>query len=959
MSESGLFDAIPASAQIAIEDLDFTSLQLLGKGAYAQVFRGKYQGKDVAVKRSTLDFSAINEGEEVLRFMMKEVPLWLQLDHPNVIKLLGFHKAEDFLLVMELAEVCLKHYLHPPFRRPSWHPVPWDECLRYSSHTVAGLQYLHARDIIHRDLKAENVLLSFPQSADNCSRVAMLADFGISRKLNSDGFLQTLSLLPRQQLGTPGWMAPEILASPSAQSKPIDVYALGVTLYEVLQPSRQWGYGGLAPTREALLRHERPPAPPADSLDPSQALFFQLVGHCWAQHPDDRPSLGFVAAVLQSLIAHDLPAASAVLSTRPLPYPASSPKAAPQAPDAPVFAQSAPPAPPPSSDFPYGALYPDLPASSFNPSALSLPAYILQRPSSHLPAQRHVVITGHHLAPIVRSSDPSFAAAAELVGADSSASAVKPTQCPRCLNFYGFFFNRQDTCRECKRTICRSCVRKCPCLVPNRATPRAASPQQGLKASGDYPLIERDGEQMLVTCFMLPFVDQEIFWLGFQNGVVGVSCFANLQALTVVYCNPLEALTQRVNSMVYCCSEGGEGAIWSASEGGTISVWSSRVHTVGGVLEANCTSGMMHISFGSFNPTSVSAPSSPVLTSVRLENGVLTWQPVGASAASASQGRLDITSEVIQLETTPDSLGIHIFTETQQDILLSILPRADAKPMILQWYTCLKNVLDTARSGPKIVRLATHQMPPYSGVFCLQRTGHTVWSAGTDFVLNEWGMVESSDMFNAGKLFFLEARRSIKIDITVLPPNVRTICGFVEVSPHVLWVIVGDRWLVLDLTKPSSPRWFSAPQQLAKFCAHALVHGPSGTPEIWTGDVEGRLCVWSVRSDPATGLYPEFDCELGRDRHDPESLRNNRVYQIAQPSQNELWMATNSGFIEAWSIRDRSMLPPALQPLPRGHAQAHSKAIWCIENLSRSSPNHSSVVWTSCRDQSLRRIRWS
>ncbi|GLI66130.1 hypothetical protein VaNZ11_009860 [Volvox africanus] len=175
--------------------------------------------------------------------------------------------------------------------------------LRLALDIAYGMSYIHSMGICHGDLKLSNVLLARSSDASALSRanpndmlagwVAKVCDFGLSRVLT--GGRTHVSTRP---YGTPTHMAPELWTK-GHMSQPADVYAFGITLWELATGERP--YKGLNAARilhRVLLNGDRPIMPLW--LSPS---YTRLVTSCWAQSPKDRPTFGEIVRHLEAMLA--------------------------------------------------------------------------------------------------------------------------------------------------------------------------------------------------------------------------------------------------------------------------------------------------------------------------------------------------------------------------------------------------------------------------------------------------------------------------------------------------------------------------------------------------------------------------------------------------------------------------------------------------------------------------------
>ncbi|CAM8908361.1 unnamed protein product [Rhodiola kirilowii] len=198
---------------------NFSDDNKLGQGGFGSVYKGKLaDGQEIAVKRL-----ATGSGQGDLEFK-NEVVLVAKLQHRNLVRLLGFcSKGQERLLIYKfVANASLDQFLFDPSRRLY---LDWERRNKIIGGVARGLLYLHEDSrlrIIHRDLKASNVLLDEEMHPK-------IADFGMARLCIMD---QTQGNTNRI-VGTYGYMAPEY-AMHGQFSVKSDVYSFGVLLLELV-----------------------------------------------------------------------------------------------------------------------------------------------------------------------------------------------------------------------------------------------------------------------------------------------------------------------------------------------------------------------------------------------------------------------------------------------------------------------------------------------------------------------------------------------------------------------------------------------------------------------------------------------------------------------------------------------------------------------------------------------------
>eukprot|EP01029_Cantina_marsupialis_P004278 TRINITY_DN1430_c1_g2_i1.p1 TRINITY_DN1430_c1_g2~~TRINITY_DN1430_c1_g2_i1.p1 ORF type:complete len:1159 (+),score=305.50 TRINITY_DN1430_c1_g2_i1:80-3556(+) len=199
------------------KSFDYRKGNLLGAGAFGQVYLGLHQGTGelIAVKMVHMishDQSSQTQFEE----LEQEIRLMKSLEHPNIVKYFGSKQTtEAFEIYMEYIPGGTLRSLLKKFGK-------FNEVLIkvYTKQILEGLDYLHRHRVLHRDIKGANILV-------DSSGICKLSDFGASRILNKITAGQQASMR-----GTPYWMAPEVVnqQSPGRQA---DIWSVGCTIIEM------------------------------------------------------------------------------------------------------------------------------------------------------------------------------------------------------------------------------------------------------------------------------------------------------------------------------------------------------------------------------------------------------------------------------------------------------------------------------------------------------------------------------------------------------------------------------------------------------------------------------------------------------------------------------------------------------------------------------------------------------
>ncbi|KAL2867873.1 serine/threonine-protein kinase [Aspergillus lucknowensis] len=227
------------SAKDVAELKDYQLGDCLGRGAFGSVYRALNwnTGETVAVKQIMLADLPKSE----LRVIMLEIDLLKNLDHPNIVKYHGFVKsAETLNIILEYCENGSLHSIAKNFGR-----FPETLVGVYMSQVLHGLLYLHDQGVIHRDIKGANILTTK-------EGLVKLADFGVASR--------TTGLSESSVVGTPYWMAPEVIELSGATTAS-DIWSLGCTVIELLEGKPPYYNLQPMPALFRIVNDDHPPLP--------------------------------------------------------------------------------------------------------------------------------------------------------------------------------------------------------------------------------------------------------------------------------------------------------------------------------------------------------------------------------------------------------------------------------------------------------------------------------------------------------------------------------------------------------------------------------------------------------------------------------------------------------------------------------------------------------------------------
>ena len=195
-------------------------LEILGGGSFGVVYKIEYKGKEYAVKKISKFQIDNNEDDYLKNALQREISILQKMSKfENSVQFYYFFEDEnDYILVLELCHSDLKKLLKEKGKFSS------SEIKYIMEGLNKPFKYMHNNDFIHRDIKPENIMIKYVDYSKK-KFIPKLADYGISRELDH-GTAST-------NVGTPRYMAPEILIGDSDYNDKSDLFSIGVMMYEL------------------------------------------------------------------------------------------------------------------------------------------------------------------------------------------------------------------------------------------------------------------------------------------------------------------------------------------------------------------------------------------------------------------------------------------------------------------------------------------------------------------------------------------------------------------------------------------------------------------------------------------------------------------------------------------------------------------------------------------------------
>lgn len=264
----------------------YTILGIVGRGGMASVYKAHHAALDRTVALKVMRASLTEDPEFVERFR-REARAIARLEHPNIVQVFDFDEIDgrSVLAMQYLEGGTLKDLI---VGRGA--PMPMQESAQVVRGIADALDHAHGSDIIHRDVKPSNVMLT------KGGRV-VVTDFGIAKIVGSSSTQYTATGVG---VGTPDYMSPE-----QGQGVPLDrrsdIYALGAVAYELLTGKVPFS----AETPMAvMIKHIRDPLPPPSAFNPAiRPAVESVIAKAMAKLPADRyATAGEFAAALEQAV---------------------------------------------------------------------------------------------------------------------------------------------------------------------------------------------------------------------------------------------------------------------------------------------------------------------------------------------------------------------------------------------------------------------------------------------------------------------------------------------------------------------------------------------------------------------------------------------------------------------------------------------------------------------------------
>jgi len=264
--KQGSFFKVECPFDWVVQYEDLVLIEKCGSGSFGEVWKGEWNSQEVAIKNVRIPMSHMDKN--LVDAFRDEVIMMSKLRHPHVLLFMGACIQPPHLSIV--TEWCENGTLYDYFHNKTSQELRFEELLEISKQIAIGMNYLHHKNVLHRDLKSTNILIDKYKNAK-------VADFGLSTILEK-------GKTTRDFVGTPNWMAPEVLRLEEYTEK-ADVFSYGVIIWEMVTKKLPFENLNRREIAEIVGRKaKREVIPPG--TNPKVA---RLIRDCWIHLPKRRP----------------------------------------------------------------------------------------------------------------------------------------------------------------------------------------------------------------------------------------------------------------------------------------------------------------------------------------------------------------------------------------------------------------------------------------------------------------------------------------------------------------------------------------------------------------------------------------------------------------------------------------------------------------------------------------------
>eukprot|EP01083_Nonionella_stella_P069392 184999_1 len=266
--------------------IDFKNEKFIGKGSMGKVYKAKYDGVDVAVKKVNMKYLNLS-GNDLKNFKREAAMMQKVGGHKHIARMYGFCTEPEICIVTEYYS---RGSIHDIMKNNKANYLSVQLKIQMSIEASLGVLHLHQQNVIHRDLSARNLLV-------DANWIVVVSDLGMSRLKRNNVNNQNRK---KDAFGAVKWMAPECITRHEYSEK-TDSYSFGITLFEIFSECEP--YKGIAPLEAgAKVVHEglRPQINRVKYIK-SMPDLGQLMTRLWNSKPKERPDFHRIGECLKKV----------------------------------------------------------------------------------------------------------------------------------------------------------------------------------------------------------------------------------------------------------------------------------------------------------------------------------------------------------------------------------------------------------------------------------------------------------------------------------------------------------------------------------------------------------------------------------------------------------------------------------------------------------------------------------